>query len=206
MDQLIFNAADHTYWLGGKPIPNVTRILAPLVDYSMVRPEVLELARQKGQAVHAMADLWAKNDLAEDKLPEWMKPVLAEWLKFVDDTGLKVVASEKKVYHPIYGYAGAFDARATMRGMLGHGMLDLKRSFMAGKVTGLQTAAYAEAENAEGYTRDTRVRWRAALKLREDGPYRLEIFDDANDFSVFLAALKHYTTGQTLDEWKRKNK
>lgn len=203
---LTFDEPSHTYYWNGKIVPNVTRVLGPLTDYSMVKPDVLEVARQKGVAVHRMVELWAKDDLNADTLPEWMRPVLVQWLKFVDDTSLKVIASEKKVWHPIFKYAGTFDLRVTRRGAPGHGLIDIKRSFLAGASIGLQTAAYAEAENAAGYTRETRIQWRGALKLREDGAYRYQPFGATDDFSMFTVALKHYTTGQILNEWKEKNK
>jgi len=198
---LTFDAASHVYHWKGQPVPNVTLVLKPFVDYGMVNPEALEVARQRGVAVHRMVELWAKNDLEESTLPEWMQPVYRQWLKFVDDTGLTVLDSEQKVFHPLYQYAGTFDLIVTMRGKPAHGLIDIKRSFMAGAAIGLQTAAYAEAENAAGHS----VRWRGALKLREDGAYRYQPFDDPADFSVFIAALKHYTTGQIINQWKEKN-
>lgn len=204
MSDLIFNEERHEYAYKGVLVPNVTRVLSPLTSYNMVAPDVLEIARQKGVAVHRMVELWAKNDLDESTLPEWMHPVLVQWLKFAEDTGLEVIASEKKVYHPIYKYAGTFDLRVAMRGKTGHGLIDLKRSFLAGDVIGLQLIAYLEAENCDKSLPP--VSWRGALKLREDGPYRYQPFDGPGDFNVFLAALKHYTTGQILQQWKEAHK
>ena len=204
MSDLTFNAERHEYAYKGGPVPHVTGILSGLTSYSMVAPDVLEIARQKGVAVHRMVELWAKNDLDESTLPEWMRPILAQWLKFAEDTGLEVIASESKVYHPVYKYAGTFDLRVTMRNVAGHGLIDLKRSFLAGDVIGLQLIAYLEAENCD--KTQPPVRWRGALKLREDGPYRYQPFDDPNDFNVFLAALKHHSTGQILKKWKEAHK
>lgn len=196
---LTFNEAEHRYFWNGKPVPNVTRVLAPLTDYSMVSADTLELARQKGVAVHKMVELWAKGALDVDTLPDWMKPVYAHWLKFVDDTGFEVIASERRVYHPIYRYAGTLDLRGRMtRSKLrGEGILDVKRSFMAGDVIGLQTVAYEAADEASN--KCERTQWRAALRLREDGPYRLETYDDKSDFNVFLSLL-------TIHNWKEARK
>lgn len=205
MSDLTFNPDRHEYAYKGVPVPHVTGILNGLTSYSMVAPDVLEIARQKGVATHRMVELWAKDDLDVDALPGWLRPVLVQWLKFVEDTGLEVIASEKKVCHPVYKYAGTFDLRVTMRGKAGHGLIDLKRSFLAGDVIGLQLIAYMEAENQDR-TPQVPIRWRGALKLREDEPYRYQPFDDPNDFNVFLAALKHYTTGQLLQQWKEAHK
>lgn len=201
MSDLVFNAERHEYTYGGVLVPNVTRVLAPLTSYSMVNPDVLETARQKGVAVHRLVELWAKDNLDETTLPEWMRPVMAQWLKFAADTGLEVIASEKKVYHPVYKYAGTFDLRVTMRDVKGHGLIDLKRSFLAGDVIGLQLSGYQEAENTD--KTQPPIKWRGALKLREDGPYRYQPFKDCGDFNIFLAALSHYKTGLVLQQWKK---
>ncbi len=184
-------------------MPHVTGILQPLINYSVVPHDTLELARLKGQHVHKMVELHAQGKLDEDALPDWMRPILAQWLKFVADTGFVVLATERRVYHPQYDYAGTLDLRGIMKNHTkyrGHGILDIKRSFMADAVTGLQTAAYAEADDAVNSARwpdpppppwGERVSWRGALKLNENGPYRLEIFDKKSDFSEFLVCLTY---------------
>lgn len=200
---LTFDESSHTYRWDGVLVPNVTRVLSPLTSYDMVKPDVLETARQKGVAVHRMVELWAKDDLDESALPEWMRPVLVQWLRFFNDTGICIIASEKKVYHPIYKYAGTFDLRVTMRNVDGHGLIDLKRSFLAGDAIGLQLAGYQEAENVD--KAQPPIRWRGALKLREDGPYRYQPFADPTDFNIFLSALSNYKTGQILKQWKEQH-
>ena len=188
---LTFDHAAHQYHYDGKPVVNVTRVIAPLLDLSMVKPEQLEVARQKGVATHRMVELWAKGDLDEATLPEWMQPIHKTWLKVVAETGLEVVASEHRVFHKTLKYAGTLDLKVKMRGRNGLGIVDVKRSFFAGPVVGLQTAAYAEADEDD-------IKWRAGLRLREDQPYRLETYEDKNDFSVFLALL-------TIHNFKRKH-
>jgi len=190
---LSFDEAKHEYRWNDAVVPHVTGVIAPLVDYSMVKPSVLELARQKGKHVHRMVELWATDNLKVDELPEWMRPVLAEWLKFVNETGFVVVKSEWKLYHPFYKYAGTPDIRGYMRHhpkFKGHGILDLKRSFMAGAVIGLQTAAYEEAENAANPGGE-RITWRGALKLHENGPMRFMPLENKNDFSEFIVCLTY---------------
>jgi hypothetical protein len=189
---LTFDPAAHQYHYDGKPVVNVTRVLAPLIDLSMVKPEQLEIARQKGVATHRMVELWAKGDLDEATLPDWMQPILKTWLKVVDETGLEVIASEQRVYHRTLRYAGTYDLKARIRARPGVGIIDVKRSFFAGPVVGIQTAAYEAAEA------DKDIKWRAGLRLREDQPYRLEMYDDKTDFSTFLALL-------TIHNFKRKH-
>lgn len=190
MADLLFNEASHEYRKGGVVVPHVTGIIGFLTDYSMVNPEQLEIARQKGVAVHKMVEADAKNELAD--LPDWMIPVYDYWLKVKREAGLEIIASERKVYHPTYRYAGTLDLRVIAHNLKlkGHGIIDVKRSFMAGNAIGLQTAAYANADDASGnYAKTDRIQWRAALRLREDMQPRFQYYDDKNDFSNFLACL-----------------
>lgn len=193
-DVLTFDPASHTYSVGGRVVPNVTRILSPLVDYSKIPADKLEIARQKGVAVHKMVELDANNDLDEDTLPDWMRPVLKQWRKFCADTGFRVYESEKQVYHPQYGYAGTLDLAGGFAEGSEHVLIDVKRSFLAGPVIGLQLAAYSAAYSAQ--EKDARFDFkrvsRYALRLNENGPYRLEPYQDMNDLNAFLTCLSFH--------------
>lgn len=193
---LLFDEAAHTYTWNGVVVPSVTQVLKPLTNYGMIPADKLEIAWQKGNAVHKMVELHAKGDLDEATLPEWMRPVFEKWLRFCDDTGFKIIESERQVYHPAYGYAGTLD----LIGMIGEGdefpLIDVKRSFFAGPVIGMQTAAYAEAYIAE--TGDKRIKTRYALKLNEAGPYRLEPFADKKDFNDFITCLAFHKIQRRL--------
>lgn len=182
---LTFNEAEHKYYWCGARVPNVTSVLAPLVDYSMIPRDALEIARQKGVACHKMVELDCKGDLDEDTLPDWMRPALVQWRKFVTESGFQMIVSEHRVFHPHYQYAGTLDLLGRMNGCVA--FVDVKRSFAAGPVIGLQLAAYHEAYCAQEKVGKAADRY--ALKLSEVGPYRLEPFTDKGDFGVFLSLL-----------------
>lgn len=179
---LTYDDAKHEYRFGGVVIEHVTGVLGGLVDYGRIDPDVLQRAADKGRAVHRMVELHAKSDLDEARLPEWLKPVLEEWLRFCSETGFVVAGSEERVYHKKYKYAGTLDLRGTMNGQTGVGVVDIKRSFLAGRAVHLQTAAYAAA---------TDCKWRGALKLNENGRYKLEPHTNKNDFQDFLTCLAY---------------
>jgi hypothetical protein len=185
---LTFEEKEHRYFWNGVEVPSVTTILRPLTDYGMIPADKLEIARQKGVAVHKMVELHAKGDLDEETLPEWMVPVLAQWKQFVADTGFEIIFSEHQIYHPSYGYAGTFDLYGQMRD--GDALIDVKRSFFSGSVIGLQLAGYQEAIICT--LKMARQAKRYALKLNEIGPYRLEPFTDKRDFGEFVTALAFY--------------
>jgi hypothetical protein len=188
---LQFDEAAHRYTLNNQVLPSVTQVLKPLTDYSLIDAEALEVARQKGVAIHKMVELYCANDLDEDALPDWLRPVLQAWKLFVANTGFEVEGSEVRLHHPTFMYAGTLDlvgkALKNQRWMI-----DIKRSLYAGRVIGLQLAGYKRSW--EYHNKGHRIDKRFALILREDGQYRLSEFSDPMDENVFLAAL-------TMHKW-----
>ncbi len=191
---LTFDQAEHRYFYDGKPVPNVTRILSPLVDFSMVPADTLERARQEGVAVHKMVELDCAGDLDVENLPEWLRSRYQAWRKFVADAQFRVLASEKRVFHPTYRYAGTLDLFGHINGDVA--FIDLKRSFAAGPVIGLQLAAYLEAYCEQEKVGKNAKRY--GLRLLETGEYRLEPFTNRNDFRNFLALLTVARLKETL--------
>ena len=191
---LRFDPESHRYFWDDVHVPNVTSILSPLVDYARVPWAVLEKARQEGVAMHKMVELYVADDLDEQALPEWLRPRLEAFQKFQAESGFKVEGSERRVYHVAHRYAGTLDLVGDMNGDLT--VIDIKRSLFAGPAIGLQLAAYQEAENdrrkREKLPKATK---RYALQLRAKGDYKLEPYEDKNDFAVFLALL-------TLKRWR----
>lgn len=197
--RLHFDEASHTYSIGGAVLPNVTRILAPLVDYSMIPRDALERAKQEGKAVHTMVELDDHGTLDVAGLPEWMAPVYKAWCEFKEISGYRPVLAECKVYHRRYNYAGTLDKVCELpklKGWPGESLLDVKRSLYAGAVIGLQTSAYEQALISDPSM--PKPKRRGALRLAKDGKFRLEPYDDKADFSVFLSLLN-------IHRWKEKH-
>lgn len=194
---LTFHESAHQYFWNDKPVINVTRVLEPLCDYSMIPAATLETAQQKGVAVHKMVELDCKGEIDEgdeNSLPAWMRPALVQWRKFVVDCNFEMLESERRVFHPTYHYAGTLDLLGLMHGE--YALIDIKRSFYAGPVIGLQTAAYLDAYGT--VEKGTKKAKRYALRLNETGPYRLEPFEDKSDFGTFLALL-------TIQRWRERH-
>jgi hypothetical protein len=191
---LTFDEPTHTYFWNKARVPNVTRVLKPLVDYSRIPPEVLDRARQEGVHIHKTVELYMKMDLDEATLPEWLRPRLAAFKQFVKETGFILHGTEQKVYHHAHGYAGTLD----LSGMLPRlhkdaAILDVKRSLYAGPVIGLQVAAYLEADNDQRRReKRMKVKRRYALQLKPNGRYALTEYKDEGDFTVFAGLLNAY--------------
>lgn len=197
---LEFDQAAHRYTWNGVHVPNVTSILAPLTSYDRIPEHVLKHAQDEGIAIHKMVELDCYGDLDVDELPAWMRGHYDAWKRFLADTGFEFIASEHRVFHPQYRYAGTLDLAGMLKltfGATGVSIIDVKRSFFAGASIGLQVAAYAEAWN-KAHDKALHAKSRYALQLRADGTYRLEPFEDKADFSVFLALL-------TIQNWKAKH-
>ena len=187
-----YDDSTHTYTVAGRVVPHVTAILSRMTNYSDIPKAKLEIARQKGVAVHRMVELDVAGDLDEDGLPEWLRPVLEQWRKFCTDTGAVVFASERRVYHPTYQYAGTLDLEVEMRGK--RAIVDIKRSLLAGRVIGMQLAAYELASRPPGKQPARRF----ALRLHENGPYRLEPFADSRDYNDFVVCLAYHKLKQRV--------
>ena len=181
MSELAFDEATHTYRWRGVVVPSVTQVLRPLIDLSGIPPAVLEAKRDLGTRVHAACQFDAEGDLDEATVEDDVAPYLEAWRRFLADTRAVVMASERRVFHPLYCYAGTLDLELMIAST--PWLVDIKTSIATPLSTGPQTAAYLNARKGIATMR------RAALRLRPDATYRLDQLQDADDWSVFLACL-----------------
>lgn len=193
---LTFDSEHHVYRIGERVIPSVTQILRRAdmrIDengviteaFDFVPRELLDRARLFGQHVHSATDLHDRGELNEDTLDAALVPYLEAYKLFLSETGFKVTASEQRVYHARFKYAGTLDTRGLWKGTTW--VLD-KKSGAVPRSVGPQTAAYQMA-CAE------KPRRRLCLKLM---PHRYQLIgcEDPNDWSIFVSAmnLHHFTT------------
>lgn len=192
---ITFNKEKHQYQLDGQVIPSVTRSLqdAGLVDFSKVNADILRRALKFGTAVHLACELWDRKDLNVDKLDTNLMPYLKAWCAFLIDTGFKIEGIEETVASEKYWYAGRMDRRGLLDRRT---VVDIKTGVDFGPATRLQLAAYQLAYN-EGKPTLDKIKDRACVLLRNDGTYKLEVYRDKGDISVFLSAL-------TLRNWRKR--
>ena len=174
---------DHFYEFNGQEYPSVTAILGCIRDFSQVRTITLEAARAFGENVHRACHLWSLGTLNEDKLSDPLKPYLAAWKRFIDESSAIVIASEKSVLSTKYGYAGTPDCMLQMPKSIV--LPDLKSTGIPPATVGAQTAAYAHAyKEMIGIAPR-----RACILLRGDGSYSMTVRRDPADWSLFLSCL-----------------
>jgi hypothetical protein len=188
-----FDEARHEYRVDGRLVPNVTRVLAGMVDLSMVRN--LEEVQEKGKAIHAMISMDCKGTLDIAGLPDWLHQPYEEWLNWCVKTRFKALESELIVYHQDFKYIGTLDLVGTINDDQPV-LIDIKRSFIAGKVTGLQLAAYRQAYHRQNEDFRT-IAGMYALRIHENHKAKMECHNDAR-FEDFLTALNYYWLTQRM--------
>lgn len=189
-----FDAENHVYYVNGEVVPSVTQILkeAGLVDTTWFT----EFGRWRGSAVHKATHYFDEGDMDRRTLDPVVKPFVADWKRFREDTGFTPTLIEKPLYEPIYGYCGTPDRRGYFLGGKpedSNEVIDLK-TYPGGKApwwTRLQLAAYGRMLDR------TRIFRRYAVVLTGDGPkveeYPVETYvQDRDDFfaCVRVARLK----------------
>jgi len=183
MTDILFNEETHTYTVGGIDRPSVTQIIAPLVDFSFVNPELLAYKRDVGVAVHKAIELDIRGELDHASLAPPVSDFFAQWTRWKNLSEWAPTEAEVRLYSRL-GYCGTADIIA-IDGFGGTAIIDIKCTTSLPPTVGIQTAAYAQA-----YFEETKIRPRRfSLRLQPDG-FWFEEHSDTNDFPVFLALLK----------------
>jgi hypothetical protein len=189
-DTLHFDAASHTYSVGGVIVPSVTTVIGAvcpwLYDHSS------DFARERGSVVHEVCQLHDEGDLDESTVHPICAGFFEGWKRFLAESKFQIVANERRIYSPTYGFAGTLDRVGILNGNLV--LIDLKTGDPGWQVA-LQTAAYQFAYQEEtGELVDERY----GCWLHEDGTYTLTgpYLDHDRDFSNFVFLLGTYRLWQ----------
>lgn len=188
---IAFREADHTYWDGNIRVPNVTTIMTPVVDYSMVREEVLARKSAIGRAVHTACEYYDQDDLDWDSLPDEIIPYVEAWAEFSEKSNIKVEYVEQRVFHSRLRYAGTLDVIGNVNGE--SWLIDRKTTCVLSPSVGIQTAAYQQALLSQS---GTLVHRRFAVQLKKDGKYCVKEYSDPDDWPVFVSLLTLYNWNQ----------
>ena len=123
-----------------------------------------------------------------------VEPYLQAWMAFRAETRCEVLQVERRVFDPMLMVAGTLDRVLRLDGK--KVLVDLKTSIATPHTVGAQTAAYMRLLG------DATVAHRAALRLRPDGSYRLDMLTGADDLAVFMACvtLNRYLEKHTREQ------
>jgi hypothetical protein len=194
--RLDFDAATHTYRVGRQVLPSVTEVLGPAESFAgvfdRIPPANLEAARDRGTYVHEAMALLVRGDLDWDSVePQWLARI-RQGERFLQESGLTVIASELRVYSASLRVAGTLDLFASWRRR--HALLDFKATAAIPVTVGPQTAGYEFLYRDQyGVSKNMRIR-RYCVHLRDDS-YRVVPLEDSRDESIFMASLSLYHWG-----------
>jgi hypothetical protein len=142
---LEFDADTHTYYVDGEIMPSVTQVLkeAGIVDTQWFT----EFGRWRGSAVHKATHYFDEGDIDRRTLDPIVKPFVADWKQFREQTGFTPTMIEQPYHDALYGYCGTPDRRGYFIGGKpeeSKELIDIK-TYPGGKApwwTRLQLAAY----------------------------------------------------------------
>ena len=170
---------NHIYRRDGIVIPGVNEVMkaAGMIDDTWFD----EYSCRRGTAVHLATALYDEGTLDESTVADEIKGYLVGWVKFLKESKFKPEAIEKRLSHPIYGYAGTIDRVGLLNGR--QVICDIKTGALMPTV-GVQLAAYKNLTEADDDTH--------AVQLNADGTYALKKYSDRADWMVFIACLNLY--------------
>jgi hypothetical protein len=195
--EVALDETTHTYRVGGRVIPGVTRALEQIDELDGIPRDLLEAAARFGRHVHKAVHLFNQGTLDEEALDAPLVPYLTAYRKFLADTGARVIESERLVHHRKIGYAGMLDLTAIWGALPYPAVVDVKSSATIPRSVAPQTAGYREAYLSESPLHKLSSR-RYCLQLKGNGEYRLKHYDDPKDWAIFLSCLN-------LHNWRAKN-
>src|SRR3954454_11294161 len=108
---LLFDHAAHEYFLDGERVPSTTQILrdSGLIRLEGIPPFILEAARKRGSAVHALVHYVNERDLDWSSVDPIYRGYLDAWLKFVEERQLRVWLCEHRIASRRHRVAGPLD-------------------------------------------------------------------------------------------------
>lgn len=217
MPILTFKEENHEYKLDGIVLPSVTGIISEMglsglpwdiiLEFRALKNKEIEVcqlsqmalafyqAGQFGNAAHKATELHDRGCLDLKTVDPAIIPYLEAWKKFKSEVGVKILEIEKKMFHPIYLFAGTLDRVVELDGRIY--VLDIKTSVKFPAHLGLQTAAYKELYNYDRARSENATR-RFGVLLKPDGTYRFEPIENKLDWNIFLSILTAY-------RWKMNN-
>ena len=198
---LTFNEEAHAYTLGGAPVPSVTQVLKPLINFDGVPPALLEKARNYGVAVHKMVDLEIAGTLDYGSLDEGLYPALDAFTRWRLEhpeiaEALNAARVEEPMGHKRLKYAGTPDI--VIDGAL---VIDLKTRKPNKLTDSIQCAGY---ENLHLANDGTKAKYEhRILALYPSGEYEFVKVNHRQAWSRFRLLLDHYKNLKNINSWEK---
>ena len=186
-----FDPEKHIYRVGNIIRPGINECLESVglkPSLSAIPADVLEFARTRGKAIHAVCELYDRGHLGQYEIDPRTEVYLEAWKSFRMDWSFDPEIIEQPMAHPVYQFAGTPDRAGTVEGK--PSVVEIKTVSGEAKEpdewVGFQLAGQAVLlEGCAGYE----AGYRYAVCLGSDGKYVVEEYIDRTDKSIFLAAV-----------------
>jgi hypothetical protein len=175
-----------------KKWPSVTQVLGVFSDFSMIRPDVLSRACERGTRVHDICESIARG-FFPGSLPDDLAGYVAsfqKWFCLVEE----VLLLETRLIDTVYQFTGKSDLVVKLQGDEYPRLIDLKTPLAKGKLWSAQIAAYEHLFKVKS---GMDCRHSGSLRLKPDGGFPL--FDeyrhaeaDLHAFLCCLTAFKYF--------------
>ena len=186
----------HKYYWDGLNVPGVNEILlaSGISSFDHIPAHKREAGMHFGKVIHSVCELHDKDDLDLDWVIEndlnteyKVRPYLKGWIKFVRESGCKIISIEQKLYSKKRGFAGRHDRVIILNSL--YTLLDIKTYVDSKGGTDLQLAGYEILWN-ENYPAE-RIKNRVAVHLTPVD-YQIIPYRNKSDRNDFLLALQMY--------------
>lgn len=200
IDEFHFEEDGHRYMQNGRNHPSVTGLLKKygLIDYSMVKPEVLNKKRDQGVMLHAWTERYDR-DGNDDMLvlPEEAIGYAEAWMNFRRQSGYELIEIEQRLMSDILGVTVGGTPDRVMRIKRTRDLvLDLKFCTSKMPAWSVQTAAYTMMKFKKLTIGNIE---RCSCQLFPDGRFRLHWYEKESDADAFMCIV-------SLEAWKANNK
>jgi len=197
MSEFVFDEEKHWYYLDGRPLVSVTRVIKPLYDFSAVHPDVLRRAGEYGTALHKACELSLLNDLDEEGLDENLKRPLEGFRKWAaTELNGESYVCEKRMFHPRLKFAGTADIIID-----GQAVIDIKSRAFNPITDPLQLVAYEHLwMNTDGHSPGPYKHY--TLELKQSGEFVFTSARKPKTWEKFRYLLDYFNMGKEIERWK----
>ena len=193
---LQFDSARHRYTCAGVEVPSVTSILPKHPGLGFVPEEFMTVYADRGTEVHRVAAALAAGKPPPPTVFHDSLQLAEKWLRFLDVSGWRVVASEMRVMSWRRWYAGTLDYLVDT-GYHGLAVVDLKTGAADMPRNAHQVTGYAAALLEDQGINAVRG---AVVSLKTDAPLpKAQTFEIATHLRAWLRMVAEYHENNNME-------
>lgn len=183
-----FDEERHIYTIDGRYVPGVTKLLEVGGYINKEDYRRYPNAAIRGKAIHLACELLDAGELDWTSITDEGLPYVMAYELFLKESGFVAEKewTERRMFNTTLLYGGTMDRRGKFPMASNRAIIDLKTGSVSDWAA-LQTAGYETLMPEEDGPFD-----RYALRLSDDGRYKLVPFKKRSDKRLFLTLVEHY--------------